>query len=101
MTGERYEVNVTVYLSAIDAIKDSADTRSMVQRYADSAAFNLRASAPVRSGAGRASITARTERDFDSGWVGKATWDDEHYYMGILNSRTGWAAQAASRVRYV
>lgn len=101
MTGPRYEVRLTVYPEAIEAIKTGESTREMVRGKTDAAVFNLRASAPVRSGAGRASITSTTDRDFESGWVGRATWDDEHYYLGILNSRTGWASRVADRIRYV
>lgn len=99
--GPQFEVNLTFYPAAIEAIKQSDDTRVMVSGRADMAAAALRSSAPTRSGAGRASINSMTERDFETGWVGKASWDDEHYYMGIQNSRTGWANSAASRVRYV
>jgi hypothetical protein len=100
MSGARYEVNVTVFPAAIEAIKQGEETRQLVSRRTEDAAFSLRAGAPVRTGAGRASITASTERDFDSGWIGKATWDDEHYYMGILNSRDHWADEAVQRLRY-
>lgn len=100
MSEARYEVNVTTFPEAIAAIRESQGTRALVGRYADSAAFALRASAPVRSGAGRASIRSATEHNFEAGWVGTASWDDEHYYMGIQNSRTSWASKAARSVRY-
>jgi hypothetical protein len=101
MNGAQYEVNVTYYPAALEAIKGGEETRQLVQGRTDNAAFALRSSAPVRSGRGRASITATTQRDFLDGWVGKATWDDEHYYMGIQNSRTAWASKVADRIRYV
>lgn len=92
---------MTYYPGAIMAIAQSEATRRMVQAKVDTLAYGLRAGAPVRTGAGRASITAKTERDFEHGWVGTATWDEEHYYMGILNSRTRWADPTVAAVRYV
>ena len=97
----RYDVNVQVFLEVIDQIAAGQETRLMVTRKTEAAAQSLRAGAPVRTGAARASISSTVDRDFEAGWVGKATWDDEHYYIGILNSRTHWAAGAVQRIRYV
>lgn len=95
-----FEVNVTYYPEVIDEIAMGDETRDLVLAKADDAATDLRSEAPVRSGAGRASIKARVERD-GTDWVGAASWDDEHYYMGILNSRDHWAEPTVQRVRYV
>lgn len=96
-----FDVQVTYYPEVIDAIAAGDETRALVEGKANDAAADLRSEAPVRTGAGRASIRARTERDGDGSWVGAASWDDEHYYMGIQNSRTHWAAPTVQRVRYV
>lgn len=94
------DVNVTFYPQAWDAISRGPELHDFMQGKASDAADELRRFAPVRSGAGRRSITSRAVLGVD-GWEGRATWDDEHYYMGILNSRTHWADPAVQRVRYV
>lgn len=96
----RFEVKTTYYPEVIDEIEMSDDTRLMIQSKVDDAAADLRSEAPVRTGAGRASIRSKTEREGVE-WVGTASWDDEHYYMGILNSRTHWAEPTVQRVRFV
>jgi hypothetical protein len=100
MTSKGFAVQVTYYPEVMDEIQGSDDTRDLVLAAADDAATDLRSEAPVRTGAGRASIRARAERD-GLDWVGAASWDDEHYYMGIQNSRTHWAEPTVQRVRYV
>jgi hypothetical protein len=100
VTGKAFDVQVTYYPEVIDEIAMGDSTRALLQDKVNDAAADLRSEAPVRTGAGRASITATTERD-GTDWVGKAGWDDEHYYMGILNSRDHWAEPTVQRVRYV
>lgn len=98
-------VKVTVDLDAIEAIKVSSEARSFVLDKAEEAATALRRAVPVRTGAARASISADAVLTSD-GWTGVASWDTQHYYVGILNSRrgqpdAGWADRAAASVRYV
>jgi hypothetical protein len=100
MTIYRTEVAVTVYPKAWDSIARSEQVHSWLDVKVSGIAEDLRRAAPVRSGAGRNSISSAVRMGAD-GWYGTASWDDAHYYMGIQNSRTHWAAQAAQRVRFV
>ncbi len=101
----RVTVRVTVRQSGLEAIKRGPEVYSFVRRHTDNAAEALRRAAPVRTGAGRGSITTDVVMGPD-GWVGYASWDERHYYLGILNAREtqtheGWADRAAATVRYV
>lgn len=94
------DVKITVYESAIRDIARGPDTYEFVRSIVDDAAATMRQGAPVRTGAGRASIVSRVEMGPD-GWYGTASWDTRHYYMGILNTRRHFVEPALSRVRYV
>jgi len=96
---------ITVYDAAFEEIKRSPDVYSFIRKRTDDAAEALRRSSPVRTGAGRGSIRSQVVMGPD-GWTGYASWDEQHYYLGILNSRgdqsrEGWADRAAATVRYV
>lgn len=91
---------MTYYPQAWDRIARSPELYSWVDGKVTRAAEDLRRSAPVRSGAGRNSINSAV-RMAAEGWMGTATWDDAHYYMGIQNAHTHWAESAVQRVRYV
>ena len=83
------------------ALERGRETRDLVKDVADEIAATMRPLAPARTGAGRRSIQGRVEMSA-SGWVGTASWDEAHYYMGILNSKGRHFAEAAvQRVRYV
>lgn len=97
---ERVTVVVNVHHRAIHDIAFGHETYNMVRRTAEEVAQEMRRGAPVRTGAGRGSIRGGVELTAD-GWVGTATWDERHYYMGIQNSRRPFAEPALSRVRYV
>jgi hypothetical protein len=97
--------DVTVFYPVLEAIKRGSEVYAFCRRQADDAADVLRRAAPVRSGAGRASVRSSVEMG-PEGWYGVASWDESHYYLGILNtkdaqSREGWADRAAAQVRYV
>lgn len=94
------DVVITVYESRIRALGRTQDAYDFIRGRAEEAAQALRASAPVRTGAGKASIKVRMAMG-NEGWVGAASWDTSHYYMGILNAEDRWADRAAASVRYV
>jgi len=94
------EVQVTVHDEVIREIARGPELREFLLRTVSEFASELRADAPVRTGAGRRSIVAKVEMGA-TGWYGTASWDDAHYYLGIQNSRTRWAQPTLSRVRYV
>lgn len=97
--------DVTVYYAVLEQIKRGSDAYAFTRRQAEHAAEGLRRGTPVRTGAGRASIRADVTMGPD-GWIGTASWDESHYYLGILNTkngqdREGWADRASASVRYV
>lgn len=94
------EVRVTVHTGLVAELARSPQMRTLLGEVAAGLAAELRSEAPVRTGAGRRSITSDVLMDTD-GWVGTAGWDPEHFYMGIQNRRTHWAQPTLSRVRYV
>ncbi len=101
----RIIVRVTVLEGGLEAIKRGPEVYSFVRQHTDNAAEALRRAAPARTGAGRGSIDTNVVMGPD-GWVGYASWDERHYYLGILNarenqSREGWADRAAATARYV
>ncbi len=96
----RPEVDVNVHPRALEEIARSHDTYDLVRDTAERVAAEMRHGAPVRTGAGRASIRARADMTPD-GWVATASWDERHYYMGIQNARRRFAEPALSRIRYV
>lgn len=96
----RVSVEVDVHHGALAEMARAHDTRELVLRVAEDIAEGMRAGAPVRTGAGRASIRAHAEMGSD-GWYATASWDERHYYMGIQNTRRHFAEPALSRVRYV
>lgn len=101
MAGEvTVTVRVQVFEPAIREIARGPDVHDFVLRIASDLAEGLRAGAPVRTGAGRASIRARAEMGPD-GWYSTASWDTQHYYMGIQNDRRHFVEPALSRVRFV
>jgi hypothetical protein len=101
MADEVTRVDVTVYEDRIRALARSQDCYDFVRSVVDGEAIGLFEAAPVRTGAGRASIRGRVEMGVD-GWVGAASWDTQHYYMGLRNTRTHWADRvAAQQIRYV
>ena len=94
------DVRVTVYDTAIAAIARGPEVYDFVRKIVDGAAEGMRGGAPVRTGAGRASIGGRVVMGAD-GWYGVASWDTRHYYMGIQNARQSFVEPAFSRVRFV
>jgi hypothetical protein len=96
----RVDVDVTVFEGSIREIARGPELHSYLRRAVDEVAEGMRSGAPVRSGAGRASIRGQVHMGPD-GWYGTASWDTRHYYMGILNSRRQFAEPAIMRVRYV
>jgi hypothetical protein len=92
--------DVRVIPGAVDAIARGPDVYAFVQGLVDEAAATMREGAPVRTGAGRASIRGQVWMGPD-GWFGTASWDVQHYYMGIQNDRRHFVEPALSRVRYV
>jgi hypothetical protein len=94
------EIKLTPIPGAGDEIARSPELRAWLAGQMRGVADNLRSEAPVKTGAGRASITSAVDRG-TQGWVGTAGWDSEHYYMGLQQSRTHWADGAIARVRYV
>lgn len=94
------KVVVRVIPGAVDRIARSSDTRDYVQDYVDRLADTLKPSVPVRSGRGRKSVKGRVAMGA-RGWYGTASWDEQHYYLGILNSRMHFADAAIARIRYV
>lgn len=101
MPTPRYDVHITVYDDRILAMARSQDTYNFLRSIVDGEARALADAAPVRTGAGRGSIRGRVEMGTD-GWIGAASWDTSHYYMGLRNVRTHWADRvAAQQVRYV
>ncbi len=82
-------------------IRRGPEMYEAVRTAVESAADAMRAGAPVRTGAGRSSIRAEVHMGAD-GWFGTASWDEAHYYLGILNADGRHFAEAAlSRIRYV
>jgi hypothetical protein len=94
------EVTVTVHTGLALELARSPQMRTILGDVADGLAAELRSEAPVRTGAGRRSITSDVVMAAE-GWVGTAGWDPAHFYMGIQNRRTHWAQPTLSRVRYV
>lgn len=78
----------------------SPTMRRVLERQADRISAELRAAAPVKTGAGRASIRTRTALG-PTGWEASASWDAQHYYLGIQNTRTHWAEQVVQRLRNI
>lgn len=93
-------VDVDVFYPVIWEIARGPETYNFVRKQVDETAETLRRSAPVRTGAGRGSITGRVWMGPD-GWFGTASWDEAHYYLGIQNAQRKWADRAAALVRYV
>jgi len=93
-------VDVDVFYPVLAEIARGPEVYAFVRRLVDDAAETLRRNAPVRTGAGRGSIRAEVHMGPD-GWYGTASWDESHYYMGILNASQKWADRAAAQVRYV
>lgn len=93
-------VVVDVNEAAIADLARGPEMYDLLRGTADEVSEEMRRGAPVRTGAGRASIRSRVEMTAD-GWVATASWDERHYYMGIQNSRREFAETALSRVRYV
>ena len=93
-------VDVNVHRAAIAEIARGHETYELVTRFADDVVEEMRRGAPVRTGAGRASIRTRAALGPD-GWYATASWDERHYYMGIQNGRRQFAEPALARVRYV
>lgn len=96
----RVDVKTVVDRIAVLQLARSPELHAAMQRKANRMASDLRQAAPVKSGAGRASITGDVVMG-PTGWTAIAGWDPQHYYMGIQNSRTRWAGRAAASVRYV
>jgi hypothetical protein len=95
------DVRVTVYEDRLRALARSQDAYEFVRAIVEREVRVLVAAAPVRTGAGRASIRPRVEMGPD-GWYGTASWDTSHYYMGLRNVRTHWADRVAAQgIRYV
>jgi hypothetical protein len=98
---DNFDVRITVYDDRIIALNRSPETHDFLRSIVDEEARALADAAPVRTGAGRSSIRGRVEMGSD-GWIGAASWDTSHYYMGLRNTRTHWADRvAAQQVRYV
>lgn len=98
---ERVHVDVDVHRQVLREIAFGHETYELVRDVAEKAASDMRRGAPVRTGAGRSSIRARAELGPD-GWYATASWDEAHYYMGILNTTyRGFADSAITRIRYV
>lgn len=76
------------------------EIHEMLRRAVDALASDMRAHAPVRTGAGRNSIEGEVLMT-PEGWVGVASWDAKHFYMGIQDRRKPFAEPALQRVRYV
>lgn len=91
---------VIVYDDRIREFARSPEVHDFLKDRAEEAADALRANAPVRTGAGRASVRVHMEMG-PEGWYATASWDEAHYYMGIQNTRQHWADRAAATVRYV
>lgn len=91
-------VTVTIRPDFAAKLAFSPDMERLLRRKADAVAAKLRAAAPVESGAGRASIRGRTAMT-PRGWIASASWDEQHYYLGILNTRTHWAEPVVQGLR--
>jgi hypothetical protein len=96
----RAELDVTIIPGAGAQIARSQHMRAWLAERMKSIADDLRSEAPVKTGRGRGSIHSDVDLS-SAGWTGTAGWDTEHYYMGIQQTRTHWADQAVSRIRYV
>lgn len=93
-------VQVRIIPGAVDRIARSMEVHDNVKRIVDDLAEGLRRAVPVRTGAGRKSVTGRVAMG-PNGWYGAASWDEAHYYLGILNSRRHFAEPVMDRIRYV
>jgi hypothetical protein len=93
-------VTVTVNPSLVLSLARSPELYAHLHRMVDGAAENMRGAAPVRTGAGRASIRGQVVMT-PTGWVGAAGWDRTHYYMGFQNRRRHFVEPALTRVRFV
>jgi hypothetical protein len=96
----RAEIKVTPIPGAGMQIARSPEMREWMRARVADIASDLRADAPVKTGAGRGSIASDTALAA-AGWEGSAGWDEAHYYMGIQQSRTHWADPAVADIRYV
>jgi hypothetical protein len=81
-------------------LSHSAALHEYLSRETDALAADMRDHAPVRTGAGRQSIGGQVLMT-PEGWVGVASWDVAHYYMGFQDRRKPFAEPALQRVRYV
>ncbi len=96
-------VRVRTIPGAMDRVARSPSVYEGMQDIVDDLAEDLRRVTPVRTGRGRASVKGRVEAS-GSGWVGTASWSDDHFYLGIVNVRgrsAGFADPVINRVRYV
>ncbi len=103
MSNRRTSVRVNVIPGAMDRIARSPSVADGLQEIVDDLAADLRDVTPVRTGKGRRSIKGRIEPS-STGWVGTASWDEDHFYLGIVNvrgRRAGFADPIINRVRYV
>jgi hypothetical protein len=96
----RVEVKIRIIPGAMDRVARSPEVRDRIQEIVDSLAEGLRRAVPVRTGAGRRSIKGRVVMG-PNGWIGGASWDEAHYYLGILDSRHHFAEPVMNRVRHV
>jgi hypothetical protein len=96
----RTTVRVNVHERALAALPYAEETRELLQRVVDDIADLARPAAPRRTGLGARSIQGRTAMTA-SGWVGAASWDVAHYYMGFQEQRDPFIRPALQAVRYV
>jgi hypothetical protein len=83
--------------AAIDDLAADGDAVSLVQRVGDRVAAKARALAPKRTGAGAASIQARTAVD-EQGAYAEVSWDKAHEYMRFSNRHFLEPALRATRI---
>jgi hypothetical protein len=98
--GMRAQVRVTVHETEMARWPYLEETREVLQRVVDDIADVGRPAAPRETGLGAASIRGRTFMTAD-GWVGTASWDVPHYYMGFHEKRRPFLRPAMQAVRFV
>jgi hypothetical protein len=98
--GMRATVRIDVHETEMARWPYLEGTREVLERVVDEIADIGRPQAPHRTGAGAASIQGRTYMTA-AGWIGTASWDVPHYYMGFHEKRHPFLRPAMQAVRFV